>query len=163
MLLVGLCPKRDPAAFPLFLGRSEKFLSSSWQAFLSALAKTLFGVGGIMMTPSLTLVPRCSFLYHLVFFSSFLFKVFGSVDWLPSFVLSFHHLLVTLHSIRDNFEAKLLRVTSWRTPPSPRSSCAPPTQGCSREVSSLIIVDLLTLSGSADLSIMVNLLHWGFL
>ena len=86
------------------------FLSSSWQAFLSALAKTPFGVGGIMMTPSLTLVPRCSFLYHLVFFSSFLFKVFGSVDWLPSFVLSFHHLLESLHSIGDNFKAKLFRV-----------------------------------------------------
>ena len=43
--------------------------------------------------------------------SLFHLEVFWSVDWLPSFFLSLHHLLVSLHSVRDDFKSKLLRVT----------------------------------------------------
>ena len=68
-------PKICPNCFPplscmlIFILAS---LSSSSQTFFNSLARTPSGVGGMIMTPSLTLVPRCSFLNHLETFSSFL-------------------------------------------------------------------------------------------
>ena len=69
-------PSSWPSCFPprsCTLKRIFEPCNSSSHTFLKAFAKTDFGVGGIIKTPSLILVPRGSFLNHLDAFSSFFF------------------------------------------------------------------------------------------
>ena len=71
------CPSDLP---PLSVTAIEMLVpfNSSMQIFLKVLASKLPGVGGMMKTPSLTLVPLSSLLYHLSPFSCLLLLLSSS-------------------------------------------------------------------------------------
>ena len=74
------CPSLLP---PLSLTAIEMLVpfNSSWQIFLKVFANTLYGVGGMMQTPSRTFEHLSSLLYHLSPFSC-LFLLLSS-SWNP--------------------------------------------------------------------------------